>query len=77
MQRTNRDSHLTITTPSWHLYTTATENLGKKSERSCFNYGVSTHLIKGCNYSKKPGKDKEAHRSESAVAVITQENETT
>ena len=38
------------------------ENLGKKSgrvKRSCFNCGLTTHLIKDCPYPKHPGKDKE------------------
>ena len=58
--------------------TTSPENLGKKSERnkrSCYYCGLTTHLIKDCPYPIPPGKDKETRRSDSAVAVVTPENE--
>ena len=58
--------------------TTSSENLGKKygkSKRSCFNCGLTTHLIKDCPYPIPPGRDKETRRSDSAVAVVTPENE--
>ena len=40
------------------------------------NCGLATHLIKDCPYPKLPGKDKETHKSDSAVAVVTPELET-
>ena len=58
--------------------TTSSENLGKKSgriKRSCYNCGLTTHLIKDCPYPIPPGRDKETHRSDLAVAVVTPENE--
>ena len=58
--------------------TISSENLGKKSGKikSCFSCGLTTHLIKDCYYPMLPGIDKETHRSDSAVSVITPENET-
>ena len=62
--------------------TTSSENLGKKfgrsvtGKKSCFSCGLTTHLVKDCPYPKQPGRDKEARRVDSAVAVVTPENET-
>ena len=62
--------------------TTSSENLSKKFGRSvtvkksCFNCGLTTHLVKDCPYPKQSGRDKEARRVDSAVAVVTPKNET-
>ena len=72
-----------VAIPQLQMTSTSTtppsENLGKKSgrvKRSCFNCGLTTHLIKDCPYPKQPGKDKETRKSDSAVAVVTPELET-
>ena len=41
--------------------TTSPENLGKKSgrnKRSCYNCGLTTHLIKDCPYPIPPGRER-------------------
>ena len=61
------------------ISTTSSENLCKKSgriKRSYFNCGLTTHLIKDCPYPILPEKDQETGRSDSAVAMVTLENET-
>ena len=58
------------------------ENYGKKSGRlvnvkkSCFNCGLATHLVKDCPYPKQTGRDSEVRKADSAVAVVTPEEET-
>ena len=58
------------------------ENLVKNSGRSAtlkksyFNCGLDTHLVKDCPYPKQPRRDREACRTNSAVAVVTPTEET-
>ena len=72
-RRSNRYSQFTV-----HI---AIENYGKRSRRlvnakkSCFNCGLATHLVKDCPYPKQTGRDSEVRKADSAVAVVTPEEE--
>ena len=63
-------------------FASLSENLVKNSGRSatlkkrCFNCGLDTHLVKDCPYPKQPRRDREACRTNSAVAVVTPSEET-